>query len=273
MGGWKVSKVSVMDLDLMLEEKALSYDTYRLRRLLCAELFTYALGKGWRREIDGNPGKALLPPKLARIKVAKLRKRMSLEIFKAIRAQAPPWLQLAMDLSLHIGIRRGDISNLKLEGFKDGCLYFIPSKTADMLSPVAIKIPLTKEIKEILSRSRSMALLSPFFLHRSNMRYRCNKVVRQHRAQVVSDQITRYFKITRDEAQKEQPELFKAFKKDSELPSFHEIRSLFAKLYKNQGRRIDEIQLLLGHADESMTKLYQSGYEIEWQEARAGLKL
>lgn len=273
MSGWKVAKVGVMDLDVLLEEKALTYDTYRLHRLLFAELFTYALGKGWRREIDGNPGKSLLPPKLARIKGAKIRKRMSLEVFNAIRKEAPQWLTLAMDLALHIGIRRGDICHLKLSDFREGCLFFIPSKTADMLSPVAIKIPLTAALKELVRKSRLMTPLSPYFLHRSNSYVRTAMAEeRQHITQIIPEQLTRYFKKARDKAVNNNPGLFKVYKTE-ELPTYHEVRSLCAKLYQQQGRDRKDIQLLLGHADESMTQFYQEGYGVEWQEARAGLEL
>ena len=273
MGDWQVAKVTVLHLDELLEEKALSYDPYRLHRLLIAEMFTYALGKGWRREVDGNPGKALLPPKLTRIKVPKIRKRMTLDVFYAIRAEAPPWLQVGMDLALHIGIRRGDLCTLTLDAFKDGYLYLIPSKTADLLSPTAIKIALTSELREIAHTARNMSPLSPYFLHRSYAsRSTYTAAERKHRTQILPEQVTRYFKRAQTKAVNNNPELFKHYK-TQELPTFHEIRSLCAMLYQRQGRSRQDVQVLLGHADENLTEMYQSGYGVQWQEATAGLKL
>ncbi len=140
MGEWPVATVRVEQLDELLEEKAPTADPYRLHRLLLKELFAYALGKGWRREFDGNPGAALLPPKLAREKKPKQRKRLSLDQYRAIYEQAPEWLQVAMDISLQTGLRRGDICRLKFEDYHEGCLHVIPAKTKDLPDPVAIKI-------------------------------------------------------------------------------------------------------------------------------------
>jgi hypothetical protein len=54
-------------------------------------------------------------------------------------------------------------------------------------------------------------------------------------------------------------------------PSFHEIRGLGIKLYKDQG--IDP-QQLAGHASAQQTKNYDSGHdEIRWVETRTGLQL
>jgi len=273
MGDWKVAKVTVLHLDQLLEEKAPQYDPYRLHRLLVSELFTYGLGKGWRRQINGNPGKALLPPKLAREKGQKMRKRMTLEIFKAIRKEAPDWLKVAMDLALQIGIRRGDICELKLESFKDGHLFFIPSKTVDLPTPAAIKIPLTRELKDIEAAARDLPPLSPCFLHRQNSFHRAGEATaRKYRSEVLPEQLSRHFAIARDAAVLARPDLFKGLK-PNELQTFHEIRSLCAKLYQRQGRSVEQVQLLLGHADIGMTEVYQEGYGVEWQEAVAGLNV
>ena len=55
-----------------------------------------------------------------------------------------------------------------------------------------------------------------------------------------------------------------------QLPTFHEIRALGIKLYKDSG---DNPQALAGHASEEMTKNYASGHdEIRWTEVKAELK-
>ena len=53
-------------------------------------------------------------------------------------------------------------------------------------------------------------------------------------------------------------------------PTLHEIRSLGAKLYEDQGI---SPQSLLGHADEKMTRVYLDRYEVKWIKADAVLTL
>lgn len=50
------------------------------------------------------------------------------------------------------------------------------------------------------------------------------------------------------------------------LPTFHEIRSLGAKLYEEQGVPKQIIQSLLGHSHVSMTNLYLDRYDVKWEE-------
>ncbi len=270
MGDWNVDRVSVLNLDTLLEEKAPDYDPYRQHRLLLIEVFAYALGKGWRRETNGNPAKALLPPRLARIEKSKTRQRLNVEEFNKIRVHAKPWLQLAMDLALGIGIRRGDICHLKLESFQQGYLKFIPQKTSDLPHPAALKIKLGPSLKDIESRSRNLGPLSPYFLHANNSFVRCDPAKeREHWTQVLPEQLSRHFASARKAAMIEDAELFKDYDKN-ELPGFHEIRSLCARQYEKLEWPKGHIQTLLGHADEEMTQLYLRTGEVQWQEIELG---
>lgn len=270
MGSWRVPQVTVQQLDELLAVRAPDYDPYRLHRLLLKELFTIAIGKGWRKESEGNPGNALLPPRLSgRVKGQKLRKRMTEDQFWAIHAQAHEWLRLGMELALHIGIRRGDISRLKNSQFHDGYLFFIPSKTADLTDPAAIKIKMTEVLKDLHTRSQNLAPLSPFYLHRSQAQ-REGFVDREHRTQVLPEQLSRHFKTARDKAVKANPDLFRGLQEE-ELPTFHEIRSLCARRYTAQGMDIERVQSLLGHASSEMTAYYNNDPDkIVWQEVSIG---
>ncbi|MDW5377975.1 tyrosine-type recombinase/integrase [Halomonas sp. HP20-15] len=51
-------------------------------------------------------------------------------------------------------------------------------------------------------------------------------------------------------------------------PSFHEIRPLGSKLLEDRGADLGDIQVLMSHADESMTQHYLDGHGIRWQEAK-----
>lgn len=57
----------------------------------------------------------------------------------------------------------------------------------------------------------------------------------------------------------------------AERPSFHEIRALGVKLYKDAGL---DPQHLAGHASAKMTKNYDAGHdEIRWVEVSVDLKI
>lgn len=51
-------------------------------------------------------------------------------------------------------------------------------------------------------------------------------------------------------------------------PTFHEIRSRGSKLLEDTGAGLGEIQVPMGHADESMTQHYLDDHGIRWQEAK-----
>lgn len=54
---------------------------------------------------------------------------------------------------------------------------------------------------------------------------------------------------------------------------FHKIRSLGGELYRDAGWKLTQVQALMGHASESMTKLYVEGHDAPWTEVSAGLQL
>lgn len=262
MGNWDISQITVRELDELLEEKAPGFEPYRVNRLLLGELFVYAIGRGWREHYLGNPAKALLPPKLARQRVARRRRRLTLDQFNKIRVVAPEWLQLAMDLALLVGIRRGDVCALKLSNFDGGYFRYIPAKTSDLPSPAAISIKLNDSLLELRDRAMSMLPTSDYFIRKHNSFQRTGaSVVRSDKTQVLPEQLTRHFRaaVTSLEG------VFDGYE-DDELPTFHEIRSLCSRLKRDAGWDRARVQLLLGHADESMTELYQSGAGITWQE-------
>jgi hypothetical protein len=77
--------------------------------------------------------------------------------------------------------------------------------------------------------------------------------------------VYRQFKKVRDEL-----DIFKSIPVE-QRPTFHEIRALGIKLYKDAG---ENPQGLAGHASEVMTKNYDSGHdEIRWVKVEANLDL
>jgi len=51
-------------------------------------------------------------------------------------------------------------------------------------------------------------------------------------------------------------------------PTFHEIRSLGSRLLELKGTSVNDIQVLMGHADESMTQHYLDGHDTRWQQSK-----
>ena len=48
-------------------------------------------------------------------------------------------------------------------------------------------------------------------------------------------------------------------------PTFHEVRSLASNQFDQAGYRVDQVQELMAHTDEKITKeTYQSGHQIQW---------
>jgi integrase len=53
---------------------------------------------------------------------------------------------------------------------------------------------------------------------------------------------------------------------DQDPPTFHEIRSLAARLYEKQGNV--NVQVLLGHSDPETTRLYTDSRGTEWADVK-----
>ncbi|MEH6446608.1 MAG: hypothetical protein V7784_22145 [Oceanospirillaceae bacterium] len=87
----------------------------------------------------------------------------------------------------------------------------------------------------------------------------------KHWTQIKPEMVSRQFKAITDEL-----EIF-SNTKEAQRPTFHEIRALGIKLYKDAG--IDP-QQLAGHASEKMTRNYDAGHdEIRWVEVVASLNI
>lgn len=221
-------------------------------RSVCIDLFRSAMARGL---CHANPAEVT---EIRRVK--KSRKRMTLEQFNAIRERAPAWLQNAMDLALITLQRREDITLLKFDQIRDRYLYVIQQKTRKHDTGY-LKIAIGPSLEKIISRCRD-DIASPFLVHRRPQK-KVKREGMEHWTQIKPEMISRQVKKITDELLEDMPE--------AERPTFHEIRALGIKLYKDAG--IDP-QKLAGHASEKMTKNYDSDHsEIRWVETEAGLKL
>lgn len=222
-------------------------------RSFLIDFFIFAMSKGWAKE---NPAAAT---KAAHVEVQ--RARLSLEDFQAIHAVAvkdhAPWLARAMELALVTGQRREEIASLGPRDVREGKLWVIPSKTKK--HGVRLRVPLDLRLNavgwslgEVISRCRDN-VLSPFFIHHSAFAGRAKPGDR-----VRPQSVTEGFAEARDNSGRSWP-------KGGTPPTFHEIRSLAARLYDEQG--IDA-QILLGHKSPDTTALYRDGRGTEWTEVK-----
>ena len=207
-------------------------------------LFNRAMADGW---IEKNPA-AITQPRKHKVK----RERLSLDQFEAIVALAEPHIQTAMRLSLLTLQRREDIHALQWSHIQDGCWYLTQQKTRNKL-----RIALAPPVQALLERSRVKG--AKYVIVRLE---NCKGALRGERPHI--DGITKGFARARDVSG-----LFDDWDADKK-PTFHEIRSLGARLYEKRG--IDP-QALLGHRSRKMTDHYLDSRGSDWTDAAADLNL
>lgn len=183
------------------------------------------------------------------------RERLSLEQFHAIHAQAPRWVQRAMYLALLTGQRREDIASLRFADYKDGYLYIIQKKSKGQIRLQQDgKIRLEKvgmSIDDAMKNCRDL-IISRFAIHH---------VSREGSAKP-GDRVTANGLSNSFTAARKAAGIVAA--KGRTPPTFHEIRSLSERLYKEQyGAAF--AQEMLGHKNAKMTAHYDDMRGQGWK--------
>jgi hypothetical protein len=151
----------------------------------------------------------------------KARKQLTVETYKAIHDKAPPWLQLAMDVSLITLQARKEVCAMRFEHFRDGYLFVIRDKVSAKSDMAFIKIRLTQQLEEFRTRGRALDnVASPFLVHympeKKQRRVMDMKTERYgHWSAVAPEHLTHVFDDVRRETG-----LFNHLKR-GERPSFH----------------------------------------------------
>lgn len=205
---------------------------------LLKDIFREAYAQGWN---DKNPTDPIKCPK-----VTVKRSRMTLNEFKKILNEADKTgnktLHDAMMLAIVTGQRRSDIATMKKSNIKRNYLLIEQYKTgAKIALPVKLKCKkLNISLQDIIDSTKNNYLLS------------------NNNKQIKLDTITRQFARLRD----------KVFKKNywtGTPTTFHEIRSLAERLYREQ--RLDTMTLL-GHKSQQMTDRYNDNRGREYKKLR-----
>jgi len=243
LGSYYLSQIDVLRCAAFLDQfPPRQSNAYRA---LLTDLYKWAGAKGLT--VD-NPATRTIPKKSQVI-----RKRWDMDGFKAAREEAPAYIQNAMNLALHTLLRREDLVKLKFRDYKDGHLRVATRKTGAHIDIVA-----GPELDAVIKSCRNDAF-SHWMVHYP-LKFRKGYEGKA----LTPEALTRGVQKARDDS---------GYYKDmgaGERPTLHEIRSLGAKLYEEQGINP---QALLGHKDAAMTRVYLDRYEVEWIEATAGLKV
>jgi enterobacteria phage integrase len=177
-------------------------------------------------------------------RVATQRQRLTLEDFQRIHAASPIHLQNALDLGLITLQRREDLVSFSWSDLRDGVLELQQHKTGTRL-----RITVTKPLARVLDTCRSN-LDSPWIIH-----YRRGSPHTRAGDPIAKQQLSSMFRAVRDSLG------LYAELPIRQRPSFHEIRSLGARLYEARGM---DPQTLLGHKSRQMTEVYLDSRREEW---------
>lgn len=184
------------------------------------------------------------------------RERLTMEQFLAIRALAPTWMQRGMDLALLTGQRRDDITNMKFADVKDGYLHVIQGKSqGDTRLRLDLRIGLEAAgmtIGDAVRNCRDM-IVSRYMVHQVT-----HAGPSKPGDQLSENSLSQGFMRARDAAG--------IVAADGRTPpTFHEIRSLAERLYRDQYGQ-DFAQSMLGHKNAKTTAKYDDLRGQGWKD-------
>lgn len=187
------------------------------------------------------------------------RERLTLEQFVAIRAAAPLHLQRAMDIALLTAQRRDDITNMKFSDCKDGYLHVVQGKSqGDVRLQLDLRIGLKvvgMTIGDVIQQCRGL-IISRYIVHHTR-----HHASAKPGGKLDSNGLSNMFQRAREAAGIVAGE-------GRTPPSFHEIRSLAERLYREQ-EGAEFAQALLGHKHASMTDKYDDMRGQGWSRVEA----
>lgn len=246
-GGMEIAAITTKDVagylgGLAKEGKA---QMARAMRSLLRDMFMEAMAAGWT---DRNPVEVT---KAARVVIK--RERLTLEMWRLIHAEAKqPWLKRAMELAVLTGQRRDDVAAMLFKDDRDGHLHVIQSKTGARLR-ISTGLRLESvglELGAVIKSCRA-GVLSRHLVHHHRTISRAKAG-----APVMLDTLSKAFANARDVAAAKHGLVL-----GKNPPTFHEMRSLAARLHAEEGR---DPQRLLGHRTAKMTDLYKDSRGAEW---------
>lgn len=228
-------------MQIAADLKAVSTDSsYAAQRILAElrQLYTEAMAN---ELVQTNPA-----TNVRTIRVRVKRKRLGFDTYKAmldVSDSKRPWVKCMLLLAIVTGQRRADLAKMKFSDIKDGYLHIEQQKEAGKGYGARVAIPLSLELEAlgvtlggVIKMCRRYGTRGEFLLRKDN-----------GEALELSSLSIQFSALIQEVTA---PGTYAK----SERPSLHEIRSLSARLYKEQG--IDT-RTLLGHKNADMTALYE----------------
>jgi integrase len=134
---------------------------------------------------------------------------------------------------------------------KENWLHVIRDKTAADTDMAFIRIEMTDQLKEIWQRAWEDGIPCPFLVHYRPKSQRPQHMQNKlHPFAVTPDYLTKTFKAIRDETG-----IYNHLA-PRQRPTFHEIRSLSARIYRELGYADEYIRSLMTHTDKKTTEIY-----------------
>lgn len=221
-------------------EKASGAGQARNMRSRLSDIFRWAETQGVI-EVGKNPVAATFT---AGYKVK--RERLSLEQFWAIHAQASTWAKNAMMLALVTSQRRDDVSNMKFADYKDGYLHVAQGKSG---GETKLQIDGAIRLAKVgVSVAEAVAACRDLIVSRHLVHYTERSIMAKPGDMVAGPRISVAFQKAREKAGIEAGD-------GRTPPTFHEIRSLSERLYREEFGA-DFAQAMLGHKSAQMTSKY-----------------
>lgn len=212
-------------------------------RSFLIDCFDRMVAEGWRAD---NPAQVL-----DEVKVRVQRSRLSLEALLSLYERTSVvWLRNAMALAIVSGQDRDSCRNAKFADFRDGGWWNERKKTgARVFLPLDIRLDVFgMSLADVVSQCRRTDIASHYLIHQTQRGKGATLGKPIH-----PDMITRVFSAELAKLQLDWG--------GKTPPTFHEIRSLAARLHKDQGSV--NPQDLLTHKDPRTTAIYTDG-RGEW---------
>ena len=245
IGNTPLNEITVRDIVAILDEQITLGQRRNAQALrACAiDIFKEAIHRGL---VEDNPAAKTRNP-TAEVK----RRRLTLEEAQLLLSHARGWLKNAILLALITGQRVGDISNMRFADF-DGEWLHVEQEKNKTSTPKRYRYhkdlrldAIGMTLGEVIALCRKDGIISRYLIHHQRNSTLARRGDPVHR-QTISKAFTR---------------LVRQHLKGDNLPTFHELRSLSARLYHEQGA---DSQKVLGHKDRKTTERYIDNRGVEW---------
>jgi hypothetical protein len=238
----KVGTLEVSNALKAIKEEGKNRTAQAFRAFL-TDCFDRMIAQGWRTD---NPARVT-----DRVRVKVRRARLPFSAFQSLyKTTKIRWLRNAMALALVAGKDRDSVRNAQFSDFRDGGWWNERSKTENRVYlPLTLRLDVFgMSLDDVVKQCRATGIVSRYLIHQTERSKGATLGKPLH-----LDRITKVFtaelaKLNLDWG-------------DKEPPTFHEIRSLAARLYKEQGNI--NPQDLLSHRDPRSTATYTDG-RGEW---------